>query len=97
MIEITMTRETIRIDIGQIAGIVEHHTEVEVSMDKIIEDDCAMSITKEMIIEETTAEICKIIEVRIIEVDAEEMIETITLKEVEVGLGTDNIQIISDE
>ena len=35
MIEIIMTRKIIKTDIGQIAEIEEHHTEVEASMDKI--------------------------------------------------------------
>ena len=30
-----------------------HHMEVEVSIDKVIEEDCVMSITTEMTIEET--------------------------------------------
>ena len=45
-----MIREIIKIDIGQIGEIEEHQTEVEVSMDKIIEDHI-MLIIIEMIIE----------------------------------------------
>ena len=48
-----------------------------------------------MIIEETILEKCKAIEVKILEVDIEGIIEMIILKEVEVGLGIDNIQVIS--
>ena len=64
-------------------------------MDKIIEEDCIMLITIEMIIEEMISEMCKIIEVKILEMDTEGIIETIILEEAGVGLGTDNIQIIS--
>ena len=93
-----MTKEIIKIDIGQIAEIEEHHTELEeeVSTDKIIEEDHVMSITIEMIIEDTIPEICKIIGVRILEVDTKEIREIITLEEVEVGLEIDNILIISE-
>ena len=96
MIKIIMIREITKIGIGQIAEIEGHHTELEVSMNKVIEKDCVMSIIIEMTIEETNIEICKIIEVKILEVDTEEIIETIILEEVGVGLETDNIQIISE-
>ena len=45
MIKITMTREIIKIDTDQIAEIEGHHTEVEVSMNRVMEEDCIMSIT----------------------------------------------------
>ena len=64
-------------------------------MDKVIEEDSIMLTTTEMIIEEIISETCKIIEVKILEVDTEGMIEMIILEEVGVGLETDNIQIIS--
>ena len=92
-----MIREITKIDIGQIVEIGEHHTEVDVSMDKIIEEDHIMSITMEMIIEEIISEIHKITEIKILEVDTEDIIETIIMKEVAVGLGIDNIQIIPEE
>ena len=38
-----MIREPINIAIGQIVEIEGHHTEVEVSMDKVIEEDHIMS------------------------------------------------------
>ena len=95
-IEIIMIREVIRIDIDLIVEIEGHHIEVEVSMDKIIEDDSIMSETMEMIIEEIISEIYKIIEVRILEVDTKRIIEMIILEEVGVDLGTDNIQIITE-
>ena len=77
-------------DIDQIVEIEEHHIEVEVSMDKIIEEHHVMSITTEMILEEKISEIHKII------VDTEEIIEMIVMKEIEVGLEIDNIQIIPE-
>ena len=42
---ITMITEIIRIDISQIVEIEECHTEVEVSMDKTIEEGCVTLIT----------------------------------------------------
>ena len=74
-----------------------HYSEVEVSMDKIIGEDQVTSIIIEMTLDETILENCKITEVRILEVDIEEITETITLEEVEVGLGTDKIQVILTE
>ena len=96
MIEIIMTREMIKIDIGQIPEIEGHHIQVDISMDKIIEEDCFISITIEMITEERILEIHKIIEVKLLEVDIEGIIEMIILEEVGVDLGADNIQIISE-
>ena len=64
-------------------------------MDRIIGEDHDMSIIIEMTLGETIIERCKIIEVKILEVDIEIIIiEMTTLEEVEVGLGKDNIQII---
>ena len=54
LIKIIMLREIIKIDIDQIAEIEEHHTEVEVSMDKVLEEDHIMSIIIEMSTEEIT-------------------------------------------
>ena len=79
MIEIIMTRKIIKIDIDQIAEIEGQHTEVEISIERDIEEDCAISITIE-IIEETLSEICNIIEVNILEVDIEGIIEMIIWK-----------------
>ena len=64
MIEIIIIKDLVKVDIGQIAEIEGHHAEVDVSMDKVVEEDCIMSITIEMTIEETISEICKIIEVK---------------------------------
>ena len=80
MIKIIMIREVIKIDIRQIAEIEEHHTEVEVSMDQIIEEDSVMSIIIGMTIEKAILEICKITKVKILEVDTEGIIETIIWK-----------------
>ena len=66
-------------------------------MDKIIGEDQVTSIIIEMTLDETILENCKITEVRILEVDIEGITETITLEEVEVGLGTDKIQVILTE
>ena len=93
-IEIIIIREIIKISVGQIAEIEEHQTEIEVNVDKIIEEDCVVLIIIEMIIEEIISEICKIIEVKILDVNTKGVVETIIFKEVEVGLGKDNIQVI---
>ena len=69
-----------------------HHVEVEVSMDKIIEEDYVMSIIIEMTLEKTIVEIYKITEVKSLEEDTEGIIEMSILEEVEIGLGTDNIR-----
>ena len=47
-----------------------------------------------MILGEKILKECKIIEVRILDVDIEVIIETTTLEEVGVGLGKGNIQVI---
>ena len=51
--------------------IEEHHTEVEVSMDKIIEEDHVTLIITEITIGETILQICKIMQFKISEVDTE--------------------------
>ena len=95
MIEI-MIREIIKIDIGQIVEIGEYHSLVEYNMDRITETDQGIIRTIEEILEE---EILKEIynEIKIIEVDTEEIIEMIIMKEVEVDLGMDNISIIPEQ
>ena len=52
IIEIVMIREIIKIDIGLIVEIGEHHIEVEISMDKIIEEDHITIILAEMTLDE---------------------------------------------
>ena len=70
-------------------------------MDRITETDLGIIRTTEVISEAEIFEgICnqiRIIEVKIIEVDAEEIIEMIIMNEVGVGLGIDNIQIIPEQ
>ena len=94
MIKIIMIREVTKIDICQIVQIGEHHIEVEVSMDKIIEEDHVMFIIIEMIIEEITPEMHRITEDQRVEVETEGIIGRILLEEVGVSLGRDNIQVI---
>ena len=87
----------------------ECHLEVEVAMyrimDRIIEQDCSILTVIEMTLVEEILEKCKIIEVRIIEVDIETTaeitieitVETITettiLEEIEVCPGKDNTHV----
>ena len=80
--EIIMIRVIIRIDIDQILEIGEHHSEVELSMDRFIEEGCNMLIIIEMILEEEILEECRIMEVKILEVDIEVIIEMIIFEEV---------------
>ena len=94
MIEIIMTRVIIKIDIDQIAEIEGHHSEIEVSTDRIIGEDHHMSIIIEMTLGKTVIERCIITEVKMLEVDIVGFIKMTTLEEVEVGPGKDNIQVI---
>ena len=100
MIKIIMIREIIKIDIDQIVGIREYHSVVEYNMDRITETDQGIARTIEVISEEEILEgmynQIRIIEVKIIEVDIEEIIGMIIMKEVGVGLGKGNIQIIPE-
>ena len=89
-----MIRLIIKIGIDGITEIEGHHQRYEVSMDRIIEGDHIMSIIIEMILGETILETCKIIDIRILEVDIEGIIEMVTLEEVDVGLRKDSIQVI---
>ena len=75
----------------------ECHIEVEVSMDRITEEGCNMITILEVTLGEEILEECKIIEVKISEVDIEVTIEMKTLEEVEIGLEIDIIQVISEE
>ena len=83
--QIIIIREIIKIDIGHIAEIEECQTEVKVSMDIIMEEDCISIL-----------EIHKITDIKILEVDTEGIIEMIILEGVGVALGTNNIKIISE-
>ena len=91
-----MIRVIIRIYINQIVQIGKHDSEVEFSMDRIIDEGPNMLIIIEMTLGEKILEEHKIIEVRILEVDIEVIIVMTTLEEEEVGLGKDNIQVILD-
>ena len=72
--EIIMIMAIIKIDIDWVVEIEGHHSEVEVSMNRIIREDHNMSILIEMTLEETILEKCKIIEVKILEVDTKVII-----------------------
>ena len=74
----------------------EHHIEVEVSMDKDIEEDCIALIIREMTLDDNILEKHEITENKIIEVDKEGIIEMIIFKDVGLGLGIDNTEIISE-
>ena len=84
----------IKTDIGQIVEIAEYHSVIEYKMDRITETTIEV-LSEEQILEEMCDQI-RIIEVKIIEVDREEIIEMIITKEEEVGLGIENIQIIPE-
>ena len=88
-------------DIGQIVEIEEYYSVLEYNMDRITETYQGIIRNIEVISEEEILEgICdqiRIVEVKIIEVDIEEILEMIFTKEVEVGLGIGNIQIIPEE
>ena len=93
-----MVTGIIKIDIGQIVEIEEYHSVVEYNMDRVTETDQGIIRPVEVILEEEISEgICdqiRIIEIKIIQGDIEENIETRIIKEVEVGLGIDSIPII---
>ena len=98
MIE-TVVSKIIKIDIGQIVEIGEYLSVPEYNKDRIIETDQDIIRTTEVALEEDILEYISdqiiIIEVKIIQVDIEEIIEMIIMKEVEVGPRIDNIPIIS--
>ena len=89
-----MIKIIIRIDTDQIVEIGECHLEVELSMDRIVEEGHNMLTIIEMTLGEEILEECKTKEVQILEVDIEITIEMKTLEEAEVGLEKDNIQVI---
>ena len=76
-----MIRIIIKIGIDQTMEIEGHHSEVDVSMDIIIEEDNITSIIIEMTLEEIMLEKHKITEVKILKVDKEGIIETTILEE----------------
>ena len=89
-----MIKANIKIDIDQIVEIGECHLQVELSMDRIIEEGHNMLTIIEVTLEEEILEECKIIEVKILEVDIEVTIEIKISEEGEVDLEKDSIQII---
>ena len=81
-----MIKVIIRIDTDQTVEIGEYHLGVELSMGRIIEEGHNMLIIIEMTLGEAILEECKIIEVKISEVDREVTIKMITLeKEEDLG------------
>ena len=97
MVKKIMIKEIIKIDIGQIAEIEEHQTEVDVSMDKIIEVDHVILIIIERTIDRRdNFRDMQSYKGKKFEVDTEGIIEMIILVVVKVGLETDYIQIISE-
>ena len=74
--------------------IEECHLGVEFSTDRIIDEGHNMLTIIEMTLGEKILEKCKIIEVKILEMDIDVIIEMITLEEVEVDLGKDSVQVI---
>ena len=86
------------IDIGQIVRIGEYCLVVGYNMDRVTETDQGIIRIIELILEEEISEgiwdQIRITEVKTIEMDTEEMIKMIIIKEVEVGLGINSILII---
>ena len=85
MIE-AIIREIIKIDIGQIVEIGEYDSLVGYNMDRMTETEQGIIRTIEVSLEEEILEgisdQIRITEVKIIEVDTEELIEMIIMKEV---------------
>ena len=92
-----MIKVIIKIDTDQIVEIGECHLDMELSMDRIIEEGNSMLTIIGMTLGQDILEECKIIEVKILEVDIEVTIEMKTLAWVEVGLEKDSIQEILEE
>ena len=88
-----MIKVSTRIDTDLTVVIEECYLEVELGMNRIIEEGHSMLIVIEMTLGEEILGKCKIIEIRIIEVDIETTIEMAILEEVEVCLGKDNTQV----
>ena len=86
-----MVREITKRDTVQTVEIGEYCSVVENNRERIIGTDQGTIRTIEMILEEEICNQTRIIEVKIIETDTEEITEMIILEEVEVGLGMDKI------
>ena len=89
-----MIKANIKIDIVQIVEIGKCHIEVELSMNRIIEEGCNMTTTIEVTLGDEILEDGKIIVVKISEMDIEVSIKMKTLEEVEVGLEKDSIDVM---
>ena len=93
MLEIIIIKIDTKVGIDQAVVIGECHIEVELSMDKIIEEGHSMIKITEVILGKEILEEHKITEVRILIVDIEVISGTIILEEIEVGLEKDSIQV----
>ena len=89
-----MIKVNIKLGTDQIVDIGECHTEVELSMDRIIEEGHNMITIIKVTLGEEMIKGHKIIEVKLSEVDIDITIKMKTLKEVEIGLEKDSIQVI---
>ena len=92
-----MIKIDIKIDTDQTVEIRECHIEVDLSMDKTIEECCSMIKIIVVIFGEEMLEAYRIIEIIILELDIEVTLEMITLEEVEVGLEKDSIWVVLEE
>ena len=89
-----MIKIDIKVGIDQMMVIGGCHIKIELSMDKTAEEGCSMIKIIEVILGKETFEECKIIEVRILEVDIEIILGAIILEEIAVDLEKDSIQVI---
>ena len=93
-----MVREIFKMDTGQIVKIGEYCSVAEYNMARIVETDHGIMRTVKVNLEqeilEGISEQIQITEDKIKEVDIEKIIEMIIMKELEVGLGINNILII---
>ena len=92
-----MIKVIIRTDTDQLVEIGERHLEVELSMDRIIEEGCNMIKIIQVTSGQEILEECKITEVKILGVDIEVTIKMKTLERVEVDLEKDSFQVILGE
>ena len=91
-VEIVMTKVDIKVDTDQTVeiDIVDHHIEVDLNMDKIIEKGISVSKITEETLGEEILEKHKNTEVKISEKDIEVVSGTVILIEVKLGLEKDN-------
>ena len=95
--EIIMIKKDFKMDIDETVEIGECHAQVELSMDKIMEEGCSMIKIMDVTPGKEILEEHKITEVRILVVDTEVILGMITLVEVEVGLEKDSSQVTLGE